>query len=265
MKPQTSISTSFNYSIPIEKQLTHIAEAGFTSVSIGSNKDHFDTHHQAKRQELKSALQHNGLTVHSLHAPVRLDHPEALVEIAATIYAASDLEASCVVAHGGPFACGIEGFDEKLNNIITTCQSLAPIAVSSGITLALENVMPGPATDLVRKALAYLDDNVFGLCYDSSHDQIDGPRKFDLIDEFKNRIFAVHLSDRIKSFIDHVIPGEGFIDWHKMCKRLRAAQFSNAILMEVIMENSSFKEPKVFLQKTYEASVQTWQLLHPSL
>ena len=56
------------------------------------------------------------------------------------------------------------------------------------------DVMPGPATDLVRRALQNLDPSVFGLCYDSSHDQIDGPRPFDLIGEFDGRIFTVHLS-----------------------------------------------------------------------
>ena len=64
------------------------------------------------------------------------------------------------------------------------------------IRLCLINVMPGPATDLATRTLRELNPTFFGLCYDSSHDQIDGPRPFDLIDDFRNRIFAVHLSDR---------------------------------------------------------------------
>ena len=114
--------------------------------------------------------------------------------------------------------------------------------------------MPGPATDLARRALFDLDSAAFGLCYDSSHDQIDGPRPFDLIDEFRNRIFAVHLSDRIKAHVDHVIPGEGFVAWADMCQKLGMANYTGPILMEVLMTHSRFQEPDDFLGKAQAAA-----------
>ena len=45
-----------------------------------------------------------------------------------------------------------------------------------GVVLALEVVMPGPATDLVPLALEDRDPSRFGFCYDSAHDQIGVPR-----------------------------------------------------------------------------------------
>ena len=35
-----SISTAFDYSIPIEKQVKLIAESGFNYISLGGNKEH---------------------------------------------------------------------------------------------------------------------------------------------------------------------------------------------------------------------------------
>lgn len=261
MQPQVSVSTSFSYDIPIEEQLVLIADAGFRTISIGANLEHFDYSDPAKRRELKVALQQYGLKVDTIHAPLWLNKAPALSEAIATAEATADLGAGCVVAHGGPFECDREGFDERLPGLIGTCNTLLSVAKSNGIIFALENVMPGHATDLVRKALPELDTATFGLCYDSSHDQIDGPRPFDLIDEFKDRIFAVHLSDRIKPFVDHVIPGEGFIDWSEMCGRLQKARYSSSITMEVMMQHSRFQEPKVFLQEAYNAAVETWRLV----
>jgi hypothetical protein len=43
------------------------------------------------------------------------------------------------------------------------------------VTFALENVMLGPATTLVQTVLPHLPPASFGFCYDSAHDQIDGP------------------------------------------------------------------------------------------
>ena len=129
---------------------------------------------------------------------------------------------------------------------------------------ALENVMPGPATDMARRALRELDPAIFGLCYDSSHDQIDGPRPFDLIDEFRGRILAVHLSDRIKAHVDHVIPGEGFIAWQTMCAKLRSARYTGPILLEVMMTHSRFGEPSQFLHEAHQAALEAWELIQGS-
>lgn len=261
MQPQVSISTSFSYNIPIEAQLALIAEAGFRTISLGTNLEHFDYLNPVKRQRFKAALLQYGMNVDTIHAPHWLNKSGAVDEVIGVAEAAADIGAGCVVAHGGPFDLDADGFDARLHGLINICNDLLPVAQINGIVFALENVMPGPATDLVRKALPELDPTIFGLCYDSSHDQIDGPRPFDLIDEFNGRIFAVHLSDRIKPFIDHAIPSEGFIDWNTMCARLRAAHYSNPVLMEVMMQNSQFHDPKVFLKEAYNSSVETWWLL----
>jgi sugar phosphate isomerase/epimerase len=256
--PQTSVATSFNYDIPIEKQVLLVAESGFSHLSLGALPEHSGYLEAPRRRELKGRLADLGLAMDTIHARP-LHHPGALGDTAATLSAAAELGASFVVAHAGPFNCGVDGLEERLTLILAVCNGLVPAVKATGVRFALENVMPGPATDLVRRALFDLDPAAFGLCYDSSHDQIDGPRPFDLIEEFTNRISTVHLSDRIKAHVDHVIPGEGFIPWADMCQKLAVANYTGPILMEVLMTHSRFQAPDHFLREARSAARKTWE------
>jgi sugar phosphate isomerase/epimerase len=249
-----SVATSFCYDLPITEQLPMIAAAGFDHVSLGGNAEHSGYLTEEGRTLLKTLLQKYNLQIDTIHAP-GLDHPDAVARTTAVMEAAVQLGAPCIVAHGGPFQCDNNDMETRLPSLISTCNTLAPIVRDHGLAIALENVCPGPATDLVRRALLELDPSIFGLCYDSSHDQIDGPRPFDLIDAFPDRIFAVHLSDRIADFVDHVIPGEGFIAWPELCQHLRQAHYRQPVMLEVMMKHSRFKEPGKFLREAYEAGI----------
>jgi sugar phosphate isomerase/epimerase len=162
----------------------------------------------------------------------------------------------------GPFHCKQEDVNERIPLILATCKAIAPLATEAGVIIALENVMPGPATNLVRMALHELDSDLFGLCYDSSHDQIDGPRPFDLINEFRDRIFAIHLSDRIREHVDHVIPGDGFIAWPDLCATLRLTNYTGPVLMEVMTTHSKYNEPVVFLREAYSAAARLGKIIY---
>jgi sugar phosphate isomerase/epimerase len=127
-----------------------------------------------------------------------------------------------------------------------------PVLEQTGIVLAIENVRPGPATDLVRLSLAELDTPSFGFCYDSAHDQIDGPRPFTLLDELGHRLKAVHLSDRVREFVDHVPPGDGWIDWVALTAAIRATPFAGPLLFEVMVLHSTEKDPERLLRLVHE-------------
>ncbi len=92
----------------------------------------------------------------------------------------------------------------RLNVVRSACTALEPLLEQTGVVLAVENVLPGPATELVRLLLPDVDPQHFGFCYDSSHDQIGGPRPFGLLADLRDRVRAVHLSDRVREFVDHV-------------------------------------------------------------
>ena len=161
MQPQVSISTSFSYDILIGDQITLTAEVGFSHISLGVSPDHSGYLDPIRRQQLKDSLRQHGMKIDTLHAQ-SLDKPDAISEATATVEAAVDLGVKCIVAHGSLFDCDSEGFNKRLHKLLNTCYTLIPVAQYNGVVFALENVMPGPATDLVRKALPELDGSRIG-------------------------------------------------------------------------------------------------------
>ena len=65
----------------------------------------------------------------------------------------------------------------------------------------------------------------------------------------KDRLIAVHISDRIKEFMDHVVPGEGFIDFDAIAEVLQKVGYERPLLMEVEMTHSKYKDVEVFLRE----------------
>ena len=126
-------------------------------------------------------------------------------------------------------------------------------------------MVPGKPTDLCVEMVKKADPIYIGFCYDSSHDQIDGPRPMDLLSELKDRVIAVHLSDRIREFVDHVIPGEGFVNFDEILPLLREANFTSPILMEVGVENSKYKDPEELVQRAHDAAEGFWNEVHEEL
>lgn len=256
-----SIGTSFDYGLTLDEQLPLIAAAGFTHVSLGGRESHADYLSWTSRDHLTALLDAHGLCLDTIHGP-RVDHPAGATLFAAMIEAAAALGARVVVAHGGPFDFPPAELPARLDALLHTCETLRPVLERTGVMLALENVLPGPATDLIRHAVPRLDGRYFGFCYDSAHDQIGGPHPFTLLEELRERVLTVHLSDRIREFVDHVPPGEGFIDWPALCRALRATSFAGPLLLEVAITHAAEKDPRRFLAQTYVAGCHLYDQIY---
>jgi sugar phosphate isomerase/epimerase len=256
-----SISTGFDYGIPIEKQVPLIAQAGFTHISLGSQRSHFDYLSRESRQQLSELLKQYSLRIDTIHGPDAIK--TSIEEFKAVAEAAVDLRVPVVVLHAGPFDFPENELNSMFLKLKKICREINVIAANTGITFALENVAPGPATELVKKLLLENDFPHIGFCYDSAHDQIDGPRPFDLLNDLKSRLVAVHLSDRIKAFVDHVIPGEGFIDWDELCRILKDVNFTFPLLLEAMTTHSAEKDPVKFLSLAYESACRLYDKIFP--
>ena len=246
--------------MPIEEQIPLITEAGFSHVSLGGGEAHSGFLSSAGRKRLRSLSSQFDLPIDTVHGPQAdlLDSAEHLTRVAR---AAAELGVPVVVTHAGPFTLDESEFPARLEAVLRTCEKLASVAQETGIVFALENVMPGPATDLVCCALRHLDPQHFGFCYDSSHEQIDGPRPFDLLGTLRDRVVAVRLSDRVRAFVDHVPPGEGFVDWAALVAALRATSFAGPLLFEVMVTHALEKETRPFLRVAYERAYHVHSLL----
>jgi sugar phosphate isomerase/epimerase len=250
-----SIATSFDYGVPPDVQVPLIADAGFTHFSLGANEAHSDYLSSAGRAHLCALAARHGVGIDTIHGP-RADRSDSSAMLSRVIAAAGELEVPIVVVHGGPFDLPADELTERVPQLVRTCEGLEPVLADAHVLLALENVLPGPATELICRALDSLDPALFGFCYDSSHDQIGGPRTVELLAQLRHRLISVQLSDRIREFVDHVLPGEGFVSWRDVCTELSLARFDRPLLLEVSTTHSAVKEPRQFVQLAYQLGLQ---------
>lgn len=255
MSKGISISTCFDYNIPLEKQMQYVAEAGFTHISLGSNLEHSRLLEIGRTSEIKSALENNNLGIDTIHFSQALNTSDCLPKMEKTMLAANELNCPVIVAHCSSFM-GKETLDESNIKLLkNSIAELEKLCLRYNTKVALENLCPGRATAVLEEMLALANSDYIGFCYDSSHDQIDGPRPMELLKKWKHRLIAVHISDRIKPFTDHVTIGEGFIDFNEMLGILKTVDIQFPLLLEVMKKYSFYKDTKEFLQKAYQGAM----------
>ena len=241
----------------MKQQLELISQAGFTHVSLSVRPEHSLYLKTQVRTLLKDDLKEKELSIDIVHGHTFKDD-SSTDEAISTIHAAADLGVGRVVNHPGAFNFPSEELPDRFQLALRISKQIELIIRDYDIQVAYENVMPGPATELTCLLLAELDPVLFGFCYDSSHEQIGGPRPFQLLEDLQDRLIAVHLSDKCEDYVDHQIPGEGFIDYETIIHILRPVSFPHPILMEVIIRHSKFKDPHEFLNNASTATEGIW-------
>ena len=131
---------------------------------------------------------------------------------------------------------------ERLRKIVSYAESL-------GIKVAFENTKIKGYLDYV---MSHIKNENAGICFDSGHyhayfnDDLD-------FNQFKNRIFAIHLHDNDKSDDQHLIPFDGTLDWNHVINKLKECHYSGPITMELCYQNG-YLNMKIenFYQQGYE-------------
>lgn len=254
-----SIGTTFNYSIPLKKQLSMIKTAGFTHISLGGGDlTHSRYLDPEGRDNLKSWLSEFDIKICSLHVPFRsgvdISAPDpdpsaaALALVRQCIDAAVELAAAVVIFHPGPDGAAD---DDRRRDILTRqVTRLIDHIGSRPIKLAIENIR----NEALTRALGYSLDKVsspgYGLCYDTSHDNLTG-RPMEILIKYGSRLIATHISDNRGEKDDHQLPYEGVIDWGKFCGIFARLKYPGPLLLEVEMRESAFHDPAEFLREAY--------------
>ena len=131
-KPHISISTCFDYTVPIEEQIPLIAEVGFTRISLGQDENHSGILDGQKRRILKELLKQNNLEVDTIHGP-QLSSPASAAKLREILAAATCLEVPVIVVHPVPFELDEADFDKSLAAILRTLEKIQPLVEKSGI------------------------------------------------------------------------------------------------------------------------------------
>ncbi len=260
------ISTGLFYTHKIWDLLPLIKKAGFDIVEVwdGGNEwgaeTHFNHHDHKQVKALQDALwgqQIRGLTMHGpfgvscdLSVPDEKARKKAIDEMNLTIETAAKIGARIVIVHSGNMLTNsLDGF-EKNRRIETCIQSLKIVsetAKKKNVRLALENLLGGMVAGeawQLEEIVGALDKDVVGVCVDVSHASL--CKELDkILKTFASRIIAVHISDNHGKTDDHLIPGEGMLDFVKIARKLKEINYGGVFTLEVLGEAIKRKPEEV--------------------
>lgn len=257
---EVSISTTFNYDIPLSSMAPMIKNAGFDWISLsGSDYAQLAYLTVAGRDEIISICSENNLLVDSIHAPlgdnIDISHTDSDVReygvhlFKQAIHACTEIGCSMLVIH----LCNRFPDDEFGGRMVAVRDSLEeiiPYARHKNITIAIENLIKSSTLQLFERVLAEHNVTGVGVCLDTSHANIVG-NLYSLLEKYGDRIIATHISDNKGLLDDHMLPFEGTLDWNKFTQHFAKIPYKEKFLLEVEMRESSFKEPQVFLKEAY--------------
>lgn len=208
-----------------------MAAHGFAAVEVYATRTHFDYHDPARAEALGEWLSSSGLFLHSVHAPTAAGFVGGRWGETLTIGAADDAQRQRAVAEtiGAlglaavvPYRhlvlhLGVPSAEPSANSRAAIARSLEQIAEAAhavGVTLALE-LIPNPlsvAPRLVQWLEEDLDLGGAGICLDVGHAHIVGD-VMEAVETCSGHIVTTHLHDNGGRRDDHLVPGQGTIDW----------------------------------------------------
>lgn len=242
------ISTGCFYHRSIFSVLEEIHAAGFREVEICSFPKHLDYHNEADVRRAGEVMRTLGLRPFSFHAPFadRIDitsldrqaREAAVEELVTACRAASLLGAENVVLHPGPEREGRppeEEFIQRMKNATESLNRVAARCGDMGVRLLLENMLPhlmfGHTSDMLY-LLGCITTPGVGACLDTGHARLSGDLD-SVIPKLSGHLKMVHINDNLGDRDDHLIPGEGSIDWSWFIGALRRHQFQGGLIIEM--------------------------------
>jgi len=250
------MSVSFLGALPRAEALARISSAGFEHVELSASEGHLGdwiSDPSAARRDIESA----GLRAWSVHSPgasfdmAASDEAvrSAVVASAASCFApAAEAGASVAVVHcnspGKPF--DPDDYDASLARTRESLRTLAPFAAEAGLRMAVENMIPRPGKRPgcdVREVLALIDglgDHV-GVCLDTGHNNATGADVPGQVLILAEKLFTVHIQDNHgrPNEDEHLIPGDGTIDWDAFLDALDEIGFASPRIFEVIHDGEA--------------------------
>lgn len=136
---------------------------------------------------------------------------------------------------------------------IDLIKSILHEARKHDIRIALENTS---SMDYFKYILHNIKSEYLGVCYDSSHANIYNSSICDVLNDYGDRLMALHLSDNDGNEDKHWLPYYGQIDWNKILDKIKVIGYSGNISLEVYLDKTKHDyEPDEFLNEAYKKAV----------
>jgi sugar phosphate isomerase/epimerase len=240
----------FGYILPFEERIKLIKQAGYDYVMLWWEDESYP--YTINRMKFNEVLKSYDLKLDNVHLPfdnINNLWSEESYNRNNEIYVLKKWLNECkksgvdtVVMHT------TQGNNNNFNYNLgyESFKSLINEAENIDIKIALENTQMFEYTDFILKEIS--SSNV-GFCYDSSHDFVNGGSCGEILQKWKEKLIAVHLSDNDGLCDRHWIPGKGHVDWKKIINMIKQTNIKSYSMETYPFELEKDLEPHDFLEK----------------
>ncbi len=231
---KSGLYTWFGYILPIDEKLKMIADVGFETICTwwGSDFDMTDGDYRTHPE----LAQKYGLFLEHSHIPYygcdnlwldNLDGEDILKIHLDAVKTAGECYVPTLVMHphdrvliGGK---RFEIFRDRLMKIIDQSDI-------SGVRLAIENLSDD---EVIRKVQDLVYDIPFvGMCFDAGHNNVVRKDDLSLLEDYSQKLFALHIHDNDTTKDAHLIPYEGNINWKEFLNTVNRSPFAGSLMLE---------------------------------
>ncbi len=243
----------FGFVMPLQERLTLIKDSGFDATCLWWEDEVYPKTIPA--DVMPAMVRDAGLFIDNIHCPYRgadrfwSKRKSARQEEIDTYYshieACAKHEIPHMIMHVNDENPVIESTELGLDSMI----HLVRRAEEYGVKLAIENTLNN---DIIGMLLSEIPSENLGLCYDSSHDWIQGQSRGTFLEEWKDKLLCTHLSDNNGKEDKHWIPGNGEVNWEKIMPSIVNSQIGS-ITMELLSSKVKIEDPREYLKTAYDS------------
>lgn len=251
-----SIYSWFGFNIPMGERFKLMKRVGFDSTFIWWGDEYVGI--DGPKEKHPDMARRNGLLIENVHLPFSnanelwtdsLESEDIIKGYACSIEECADYNIPTAVLHltsgNNPPSPSVKGLDR--------IKKLVELAGKKAVNIALENLRKPEYLEFI---FSNIQSDRLGFCYDSGHENC-YTKGTDFLSIYGSRLMALHLHDNDGTDDQHLIPGEGNVDWYALMKKLNGTRYSGAIALEVTNEFSQCsenKKPEMFLKRAFEAA-----------
>jgi len=247
---QTGIFHWYGYIQPFDERIEFIKKANFDYVMLWWEDEIYPS--LIDRKELINIVKSYELKIDNVHLP--FDDTNLLWsedknqrncqtdKIINWMYECKKCGANTIVMHttqGNKLQLNYSLGYESFNKIIKVAEDIK-------LEVAFENTQMFHYTDFILKEF---DSKYAGFCYDSSHDFVDGQSCGDILEKWKHKLLAVHLSDNDGVCDRHWIPGKGHVNWQRIINIINQVNLKSFSMETYPFNEEKELEPIDFLKK----------------
>lgn len=245
----------------IRHSLHGIREAGFTHVNWNPDAGYSYVYASSEMDHIAAMLDEAGLKAWSIHgshgknkvsevgapfvetrkdflSPVEWQRLAGLDLIRNRLELAQRIGSPNVVMHVDLDEAALRDPEENAAFYALLHRSFDEIAddcVRSGVRIAVENLNAAPmerTLEMYERLFERHPAEVVGLCYDCGHAELSEPGGFRILEQFGERLISTHLHDNRSVRDDHLLPGDGNIDWDRLIDLIAATPYETPLNFE---------------------------------